>query len=283
MDFEWHGTRLHYETEGCGRPMLCIHGMGCCLSLMRGCMEPVFAQREASAATGRPDAQAWRRIYVDLPGMGKSGADLSLASAAGIVGILFALMDEIAGDEPFALAGQSFGGYLALRMMLEHPERVMGLHLLCPLIDPESRPYPPRENAVALVRDEEYLASLGEAARASFLRNAVVADADAHQRFVEQVAPGFSQIDAAFYEALMGRCSLGIDMRAAVAEASFGKPALIVCGRQDSVVGCQVQRPIADAMPHATFAILDIAGHNLQIERPQLYGALVSDWLDRMA
>ena len=31
------------------------------------------------------------------------------------------------------------------------------------------------------------------------------------------------------------------------------------------------------------FAVLDVAGHNLQFERPELFGALVRDWLDRVA
>ncbi len=34
--------------------------------------------------------------------------------------------------------------------------------------------------------------------------------------------------------------------------------------------------------PRATFAVLDTAGHNLQIEQPQVFNALASEWLDRL-
>jgi pimeloyl-ACP methyl ester carboxylesterase len=34
--------------------------------------------------------------------------------------------------------------------------------------------------------------------------------------------------------------------------------------------------------PRATFAVLDVAGHNLQIEQPVLFDALVNEWLDRV-
>ncbi|MET8349477.1 MULTISPECIES: hypothetical protein [unclassified Micromonospora] len=35
--------------------------------------------------------------------------------------------------------------------------------------------------------------------------------------------------------------------------------------------------------PRATFAVLDVAGHNLQIEQPRLFDALMHEWLDRGA
>ncbi|CAM02087.1 hypothetical protein SACE_2808 [Saccharopolyspora erythraea NRRL 2338] len=34
--------------------------------------------------------------------------------------------------------------------------------------------------------------------------------------------------------------------------------------------------------PRASFAVLDVAGHNLPIEQPELFGALVLEWLDRV-
>lgn len=35
--------------------------------------------------------------------------------------------------------------------------------------------------------------------------------------------------------------------------------------------------------PRATFVVLDVAGHNLQIEQPTLFDALIMEWLDRVA
>ncbi|MFO2550773.1 hypothetical protein QTN31_14285, partial [Alicyclobacillus cycloheptanicus] len=62
----------------------------------------------------------------------------------------------------------------------------------------------------------------------------------------------------------------------------FAYPVLIVTGRQDDVVGFQDAWRFVDKYPRATFAVLDMAGHNLQIERSNLFEALVHDWLDRL-
>lgn len=34
--------------------------------------------------------------------------------------------------------------------------------------------------------------------------------------------------------------------------------------------------------PRVTFAVLDMAGHNLQIEQPDVFNSLVHNWLNRL-
>lgn len=64
-------------------------------------------------------------------------------------------------------------------------------------------------------------------------------------------------------------------------EPFFG-PSLIVTGRQDGLVGYRDPWSILESYPRCTFAVLDMAGHAMQIERDRLFGALVNDWLDRL-
>lgn len=52
-------AEIYYEAFGEGKPVLMIHGFAPDHRLMRGCMEPIFTNRDG-----------WRRIYIDLPGMG---------------------------------------------------------------------------------------------------------------------------------------------------------------------------------------------------------------------
>ena len=56
----------------------------------------------------------------------------------------------------------------------------------------------------------------------------------------------------------------------------------MVCGRQDAVTGYADQWGLLPHYPRATYAVLDVAGHNLQIEQPALFGALVTEWLQRI-
>ena len=59
-------------------------------------------------------------------------------------------------------------------------------------------------------------------------------------------------------------------------------PALILAGRQDSIVGYRDAWKILENYPRGTFAVLDRAGHFLEIEQDALFRALVGEWLDRV-
>ena len=76
------------------------------------------------------------------------------------------------------------------------------------------------------------------------------------------------------------RYAFSFDLTAA--EASFTKPTLIVAGRQDTTVGYRDAWAIIEDYPRATFAVFDRAGHLLGGEQPQLWPALVDEWLDRV-
>ena len=187
---------MYYETEGPknGIPMLMLHGFGCQLELMRGCMEP------AIEAAGLKDKVF--RVYVDLPGHGRSNdAPLSLASSDAILEKTLAVMDEIAPAGEFAVVGQSYGGYIALGMMAACPERLLGSALICPLaVDRlEDRR---TEQSGAIVEDNAFLSTLSDAERESFLQNAVRADRNTWVRFRDEEAPGFANANPAFLEAV---------------------------------------------------------------------------------
>ena len=54
----------------------------------------------------------WQRVYLDLPGMGQS-APTTAASSEAVLRALIEAIHEIIGDQPFAVYGHSYGGYLA--------------------------------------------------------------------------------------------------------------------------------------------------------------------------
>ena len=61
----------------------------------------------------------------------------------------------------------------------------------------------------------------------------------------------------------------------------FPAPTLIVAGRRDSVVGHLDAVALLERYPRATLAVVDAAGHALVHERPELFAALLGDWLVR--
>ena len=48
------------------------------------------------------------------------------------------------------------------------------------------------------------------------------------------------------------------------------------------MVGFRDQGLLLPKLPRATFAVLDVAGHNLQFEQPALFNAIIVDWLERL-
>ena len=62
----------------------------------------------------------------------------------------------------------------------------------------------------------------------------------------------------------------------------FQAPTLFVTGRQDHFVGYKTAWSILEGFPRGTFAVLDRAGHLLDLEQPALQKALTNEWLDRV-
>ncbi|MNN92919.1 hypothetical protein D3C81_2112760 [compost metagenome] len=62
----------------------------------------------------------------------------------------------------------------------------------------------------------------------------------------------------------------------------FNKPGLLLTGRQDTSTGYRDAWPVLEQYQRTTFVALDTAGHNLQVEQPVLFNALIQEWLDRV-
>ncbi|MGL1890580.1 MAG: alpha/beta hydrolase [Spirochaetaceae bacterium] len=55
---------------------------------------------------------------------------------------------------------------------------------------------------------------------------------------------------------------------------------MIIVGKQDSVVGYTDAVNILKHYPKATYKLVDGAGHNLQIERPEFFKDITRSWLE---
>jgi pimeloyl-ACP methyl ester carboxylesterase len=265
MRCEIKGIEIHYEEVGRGKPIVMLHGFSLDHRVMVGCMEPVFSKRGW-----------WRRIYPDLPGMGKTrGADW-ISNSEGMLDLVLQFIDEVVGEEGCALVGESYGGYLALGAVHRKPEVVKGLLLICPVViaDPSGRSLP---SPATIYRDPEL--SLDSGNGEMFESIAVVQDKVHWQRFQEEVVPGMEAADSGFLEALHAD---GYPFSFDVNSTRFSKPTLLLLGRQDSVVGYMDALELAGNYPRGTIAVLDRAGHDLQIEQQGLFDALVEDWLARV-
>jgi pimeloyl-ACP methyl ester carboxylesterase len=132
MELRAGQVAVHHVEHGEGRPVLVLHGAGVDHREAEACFEP--------ALDGAPGL---RRIYPDLPGMGRTAAPARLRSADDVLGTLLGFADEVSGGGAYLLVGHSAGGYYAQAMAERRPEQVAGLALVCPLL-PGVRDVPER-------------------------------------------------------------------------------------------------------------------------------------------
>jgi pimeloyl-ACP methyl ester carboxylesterase len=260
------GHPVHYEAVGEGRPIVMLHGLPADHRLPLHHLEPVFA--------GRP---GWRRIYLDLPGMGQSPIG-DVASLDDMLEVVLEAVDGLTAGERFALAGVSFGGYLARGVLARRASRLDGLLLWTPAVRMgDGSRLPPFQvleqdpSVVAAVADDERL----------WLSVAVVQTAETLEAFRAAVKPGILAADRDALRRL--RQPLALSPANLSLGEPFGGPSLVLTARQDNLCGYLDAWDLLDDLPRATFAVLDRAGHGVAEERKPLFRVLVDDWLDRMA
>ncbi|GAD95794.1 alpha/beta hydrolase [Paecilomyces variotii No. 5] len=256
---------------GDGVPVLFVHGWE-----MNGHTEALDYEPIFSSISG------YRRIYVDLPGMGSTPAD-QIDDLDGVYRWLVNFIDERIGTSRFLIIGSSCGAYLARALAQQYTAQVDGLLLRVPLIEPDDSkrdldPFRP------LVQDDQLMNSVlpEERTRLGDVLIQTPAYLDAlKQRF----DVGFSASESANKEVLdkirndkqRYRLSVPIDQ-------PFGAPTLIVAGRQDESVGYRDSRRLLEQYSRSTYVVLDRGRHPLPIDDPErkLFEALVRDWLYRV-
>ncbi len=262
---------VNYNIVGSGRPIVMIHGWGPDQRIMSGCFEPLFA--------GMPEGD-WQRIYFDLPGMGQTPGVEGMNGSDGMLKFVMAYIEAVLPEKRFLLAGESYGGYLARGLVAKRPELVDGLLLICPVGEPEDENRDLPELRV-FEKDEALLAGLSEDDRASFSRINVWQNRRLWERYNTEINPGLKLADFPLWDRTIlpkYRFTFPID----IPDKPYDKPSLFLLGRQDNVVGYRDHWKVIEAYPRASYAILDKAGHNLQIDQDVLFNALVKEWLERV-
>jgi pimeloyl-ACP methyl ester carboxylesterase len=255
MEIRAGRVAVHYVEHGTGRPVLVLHGAGVDHREAEACFEPALA-----------GMAGLRRIYPDLPGMGRTTAPETMRSADDVLDTLLDFADEVVGGAAHLLIGHSAGAYYAQTMAARRPAQVAGLALICPLL-PGLRDVP----------EHRVVAGSGDIGNDDFRSYFVIQTPEMLERYERFVAPAAALVDQAALERIGERWTL----TAAPAPAYPG-PTVVVAGRLDSTVGYAAAIDLAVHHPHASLAVVDDAGHALPHEQPELLRALLAEWLSRV-
>ncbi len=269
MELNIKDLKLNYEIYGEGTPILMLHGYTPDHRLMSGCLEPIFKKR-----------RNYRRIYIDLPGMGRTKAMDWLTNSDTMLDIVIQFIEKVIPNERFLLAGESYGGYLSRGLVRKMPGRILGLLLICPCIIAD-RTKRTRPEHIVLESTDIPINSEDTVDFEDYGSMAVIRNERTWERYQKDILCGLKLADNEFLEHFQ---NTGYEYSKEIENMPeyLKTPVLFLLGRQDASVGYKDAWDILDNYPRGTFAVLDKAGHNLQIEQDLLFQSLVNEWLDRV-
>lgn len=262
-------TSLFADTIGIGTPVLAMHGgLGVDHTYFRPWLDELADIAELTFYDHRGNGRSARPPLDDVD------HDTWVADADALRAHL--------GHEQVVLLGHSYGGFLALRYAIAHPERVRGLVLVSTA-------------AVMAHWDQihESLTALGatpEQLRA--FEDDPFADDEEVGATLRSLFPlYFHRADPALLEQMGasirfsaeatragGRCMDDYDLRAAL--GSITAPALVIAGQHDFIMPADVTaEPLAEVMPHAQLELFDDSGHFPFIEEHARFIRVVRGWL----
>ena len=196
-----------------------------------------------------------------------------LTRDASMDGMARRVLDE-APFARFAIAGLSMGGYVALEMMRQAPQRIERLALL----DTRARPDSPdegerRRTLIRIAQGAKGLAPVNKRMLPLLVHPSRVDD----QPLVDIVQGMADRIGIEAYvrqqEAVMSRA----DFRPALREIAC--PTLVLCGRQDAITPLTFHEEIAAGIRGARLVVLEDCGHLATLEKPDEVNAALRAWL----
>ena len=173
----------------------------------------------------------------------------------------------------FALIGHSLGGYIALEIMRQAPERVTRLALM----NTQARTDPPEGTERRRSQLAASAAGNFEAAMNAFFALLVHPSRAEDPALREQLRLACIDTGAETFRrqqtAVMGR----IDSRPFLPNISV--PTLVLSGDNDRLISNEFSREMAGLIPKATLVIVPQCGHMAPLEQPEAVSAALEDWL----
>ncbi len=246
---------------GDGRPIVVLPMFGCDSAVMAEMVEPAF--------TG---TDGWRRIYLDLPGTGRSPSLAPRSDA--VLDAVEATVSALPGVSTFHLLGASYGGYLATGLARRVPATVRGMFLVSTgiRIAPGSRDL---SGALASVPAPGWLDDVPADLHTHFEQAVGRQTASVAHRITAALALG-TPTDDDYLEDLRTN---GYQLSDEGSEQAYDGDVVLLAGRRDRICGHRDQFAALRRYPHGSYVLLDDAGHYLPCERPETFGLLLRDWL----
>lgn len=177
--------------------------------------------------------------------------------------------------ERFALGGLSMGGYVALEIMRQAPERILALAL----VDTSARPDTPmafEKRQAAIRRAETDL----EAVIDELMPKQLHPDHLANEVIVDLIEDMAISLGAEVFIRQQEAIATRIDSFPFLRQISC--PTIILCGREDAITPLGLQQEMVAEIDGAELIIVDNCGHLSPIEQPTRVNAALAQWLGKI-
>ena len=258
------GARLHVVEIGPrdAPPIVMLHGASSNLEVMRPLAERL--------------SQTHRVVLIDRPGHGWSTREKFSDSTPQPQARMIAEALQKLGLEPAIFVAHSWSGALALRIALDHPDRVAGLVMLAPVAYPWPGGVSQYNYAVTTPVIGPLLANT-----VTLPLGLMLADSGARSVFAPQAMPHDFVKDSATRLLLRPREFIAnawdlVTLRAAMAEQAprYGTvtaPITIIAGDVDKTVSTHIHsQPLAKTAKNTKLIVLNGVGHMIQFAAPDL-------------
>jgi pimeloyl-ACP methyl ester carboxylesterase len=260
--FQYKGLDVYYEVHGEGRPLVLLNG--------------IMMSTKSWALFVESFSRDNRLILVDFIDQGQSGAMEEAYTQELQVAMLVALFDHL-GLDRVNLVGISYGGEVALRLVVTHTHRVERLVLF---------------NTAA--RTTAWLKDIGDAWNLSaadplhyYLTTIPVIYSPRfytkHHNWMkkrQELLVGTVFSDPNFIERMIRLTKSAEDHDVTPSLAAIEVPTLVVSSEEDMITPVSEQVLIARLMPAAEHVVLPGTGHASMYERPGLFATLVLGYVN---
>lgn len=216
----------------------------------------------------------FRVLAPDLPGFGRSPAELGYVTMERFADDLAELLDARGVDEPVHLCGLSMGGYIAWQFWRKHAERLRSL-ILCDTRAAADTP----EAREGRLKMAAHVLEYGAAAVSEMMLPKMFAPATLREQpdVVAAIRQTIVDTDRESIAAAQHGMATRPDMRECLPQVTL--PTLVVVGAEDQLTPPAEMRALADALPNAQFLEVAGAGHMAPLERPEIVNASLRKFL----
>jgi pimeloyl-ACP methyl ester carboxylesterase len=195
-------------------------------------------------------------------------ADLTVADS------MPALASAVLSKAPqrFALVGLSMGGYVAMEIMRQAPERVSALALLDTTARPDTAESTANRRRLMELAEKDFDAVI-DALLPKMFHPSHLKDSSRAGVFKTMAVSAGKDAFLRQQRAIIGR----IDSRPHLDKIKCST--LVLCGREDAVTPIEVHDEIKNGIPNSTLTIVNDCGHLSPLDQPQAVTHALQKWL----